>query len=90
MHSSIQLLALRATSEDKLAEQITTDHGLFVSVADAWQALGYPSQGAARRAAASDRLGVQCIQIPGRKARVIRSIDLAHWLFHHFGKTASP
>ncbi|MBA0228356.1 hypothetical protein D7Y54_00355 [Stenotrophomonas maltophilia] len=88
MHSSIQLLALRATSEDDLAEQITMDHGLFVPVADAWQALGYPSQGAARRAAASDRLGMECIQIPGRRARVVRSVDLAHWLFRHFGRSA--
>lgn len=88
MHSSIQLLALRATSEVDLAEQITMDHGLFVPVADAWQALGFPSQGAARRAAANDRLGMECIQIPGRRARVVRSADLAHWLFRHFGRSA--
>lgn len=88
MHSSIQLLALRAASEDDLIEQITMDHGLFVPVADAWQALGYPSQEAARRAAANDRLGMECIQIPGRRTRVVRSVDLAHWLLRHFGKTA--
>jgi len=76
MHTSIQLLALCATSENELAQQITMSHGLFGPVAGAWQALGYPSQGAARRAAANDRLDVERIQIPGRWP-VLR--DLSTW-----------
>lgn len=65
MHSSNQLLALCATSENELAQQITMSHGLLGPVEGARQILGYPSRGAARGTAANERLGMECLQIQG-------------------------
>ena len=78
---SIQTLALRATTPDQLAEQVAEEYGLYVRLSEGWMLLGYNSIGAARRAAYDNRLGVATSTIPGRKGRMIRSRDLAQWLF---------
>jgi len=78
---SIQTLALRATTSDQLAEQVAEEYGLYVRLSEVWMLLGYNSIGAARRAAYDNRLGIATSTIPGRKGRMIRSRDLAQWLF---------
>jgi hypothetical protein len=78
---SIQTLALRATTPDQLAEQVAEEYGLYVRLSEVWMLLGYNSIGAARRAAYDNRLGIATSTIPGRKGRMIRSRDLAQWLF---------
>lgn len=78
---SIQTLALRATTPDQLAEQVAEEYGLYVRLSEVWMLLGYNSIGAARRAAYDNRLGIGTSTIPGRKGRMIRSRDLAQWLF---------
>ncbi|WDW04418.1 hypothetical protein PWE35_00720 [Stenotrophomonas maltophilia] len=78
---SIQTLALRATTPDQLAEQVAEEYGLYVRLSEVWMLLGYNSISAARRAAYDNRLGIATSTIPGRKGRMIRSRDLAQWLF---------
>lgn len=80
----IQQLVLHAQSADELTEKITSSHGLFVQIADAWQVMGFRTFVAARRAAADDRLGIPAVLLPGRRSRVIRSKDLAGWLFKQY------
>lgn len=79
---SIQTLALRATTPDQLAEQVAEEYGLYVRLSEVWMLLGYNSISAARRAAYDNRLGIATSIIPGRKGRMIRSRDLAQWLFN--------
>ena len=78
---SIQTLALRATTPDQLAEQVAEEYGLYVRLSEVWMLLGYNSIGAARRAAYDNRLRIATTTIPGRTGRMIRSRDLAQWLF---------
>lgn len=81
MQTSIKTLAIRAATPDELNEQVAEALGLYVRISDVWGLLGYATLGAARRAAAEDRLGVATVTLPGRKGRVIKSRDLAAWLF---------
>lgn len=81
---------LRSASIDELAAHITSDFGLFVRVGDAWKILGYPSNEAARKAALRDRLPVGVIELPGRRGKYIRSLDLATWLFDALNKGTEP
>jgi hypothetical protein len=78
---SLQRAALQASSEEELAGRIVDEFGLYVRVADAWQLLGFRSLDAARRAAVQGRLGVEAMNLPGRRGRVVRSQSLARWLF---------
>lgn len=81
---AIQHHVLQASSPSELTERITNEHGLFVPIAEAWQAMGFRTYGAARRAAAHDRLGIPAVFLPGRRTRVIRACDLAEWLFDQY------
>jgi len=81
---AIQHHVLQARSLRELTERITNEHGLFVPVTEAWQVMGFRTYAAARRAAASDKLGIPAVLLPGRRARVIRSGDLAEWLFEQY------
>lgn len=78
---SIQTLAVRADTPDDLAELLANRFGLYVRLSDAWSLLGYRSVGAARRAAYDNRLVIQSTTIAGRRGRLIKSRDLAQWLF---------
>ena len=81
---AIQHHVLQSRSPSELTERITNEHGLFVPITEAWQVMGFRTYGAARRAAANDRLGVPAVLLPGRRTRVIRSGDLADWLFEQY------
>lgn len=88
--NAIQTLVLHARTVDELTEQITDTHDLFVQIVDAWRPMGYRTFIAARRAATNDRLGVPVVLLPGRRSRVIRSKDLAEWLFEQYKSPGSP
>jgi len=78
---SLQKAALQASTEDELVHRIVDEFGLYVRVADAWQLLGFRSLDAARRAAVQGRLGVEAVNLPGRRGHVVRSHALARLLF---------
>lgn len=78
---SLPRAALQSQSEDELLGTIVDEFGLYVRIADAWQALGFRSLEAARRAAVQGRLGVDVVHMPGRRGRVVPSQALARWLF---------
>lgn len=78
---------LQSRSLGELTERIASEHGLFVPITEAWQAMGFRTYGAARRAAANDRLGIPTVFLPGRRTRVIRAGDLAGWLFDQYKRT---
>lgn len=87
---ALQHHVLQARSLGELTERITNEHGLFVPVTEAWQVMGFRTYAAARRAAASDKLGIPAVLLPGRRARVIRSGDLAEWLFEQYKRPTDP
>jgi hypothetical protein len=71
----------RTESASELAELITQSNGPFIRLADAWHLLGYPSIDAARKAAARRNTPVQVLELPARRGRYVRSVDLANWLY---------
>ncbi len=77
----LQKAAIQASSEDELFNKVVDEFGLYVRVADLWQLLGFRSLDAARRAAVQGRLGVEAVNLPGRRGHVVRSHALARWLF---------
>lgn len=87
---SIQTLAFRADTPDDLAELLGNRFGLYVRLSDAWPLLGYRSVGAARRAAYENRLVIQSTTIAGRRGHLIKSKDLAQWLFNASRSSTSP
>ena len=60
---------LQSRSLGELTERIASEHGLFVPITEAWQAMGFRTYGAARRAAANGRLGIPAVFLPGRRTR---------------------
>ena len=81
MQTFIKVLAIRASTPSELHEHVAEKFGVYVQIADVWTLLGFQTLGAAKRAAMQGRLGVATVTLPGRKNRVIKSCDLAQWLF---------
>jgi len=67
---SLQRAALEASSEEELADRIVDESGICVRVGDARQLLGFRSLDAGSRAAVQGRLGIEAVNLPGRRGRL--------------------
>ena len=82
--------ALQSRSAGELLALIVQNGGPYLKLSDVWQVLGYPTLEAARKAASRKQLPIQPVDLPQRRGRFVRAIDLADWLYQSTRKDTTP
>ena len=67
-------------SGTQLAEQLIDKSGPFLTGKALWNALGFPSAAAFRKAKQRGRLGVRVFKLPDRAGTFAFTEDVANWL----------
>jgi len=86
----IDSAALPALSYESFEHRLILALGATVGGDTLSKALGYPSQGAFRKAFQRGRLPVTTFELSGRRGRFAASADIARWLWCQRAAPAKP
>ena len=73
------------TTAESLEKELLQEFGPYAPISRVWQRLSFPSPDAARKAALRGTAPIECLALPHRRGRFVRTSELAQWLCQAMG-----